>query len=349
MKIVQQNTSEVYHLFANQIQSNATNQTRTLYFKEKELYSFGSHYKLAQYLKGGAILINNDGYSVTTSKHISSIVQASQHKNQFLTQDVILEDALARVEGLAKKFVRARENKEYLYNTILSIQSEFLRFQDYLSLHKIDSIRMNYDTPKKVKVDKRDKSYKRFIHLVTTFESANFKIEVMETMTKLQEQKKAKQLLDSDKFYNNKKDWVRGLNFDLLRLDCEIGTQYNIYEYSVRTSQNVVVKVDKVVEIIDALVYFDWNNEKANQIFANKKIGYYTINKVANDVFHIGCHKITFKEIKKLMDTINEEYQLCKENNTSTNLHYNVRTKQEQQNEDNTNKNFDVKSCAFTN
>ena len=47
MKIVQQNTSEVYHLFANQIQSNATNQTRTLYFKEKELYSFGSHYKLA--------------------------------------------------------------------------------------------------------------------------------------------------------------------------------------------------------------------------------------------------------------------------------------------------------------
>lgn len=67
----------VAHLWANQSQDNARNQGGNFYFRDKTLYSYGSHFKVAEHVtnsKGNrAILMNSNSYSVTTSaqQHIA--------------------------------------------------------------------------------------------------------------------------------------------------------------------------------------------------------------------------------------------------------------------------------------
>ena len=73
MKKVFQNTSEVVHVFAQQTQSEGRNQSGSIYFRENKIYSYGSHYLLGEFINDETIIINDFGYSVTTSKHINEL------------------------------------------------------------------------------------------------------------------------------------------------------------------------------------------------------------------------------------------------------------------------------------
>jgi hypothetical protein len=49
---------------------NMERRCEKVFSSEGVLYSYGTHYALARYLEDGTLLINNKGYSVSTSKHI---------------------------------------------------------------------------------------------------------------------------------------------------------------------------------------------------------------------------------------------------------------------------------------
>ena len=83
MKKVFQNTSEVVHVFAQQSQSEGRNQSGSIYFRDNKIYSYGSHYLLGEFINSETIIINDFGYSVTTSKHISELINATIHYNRF--------------------------------------------------------------------------------------------------------------------------------------------------------------------------------------------------------------------------------------------------------------------------
>lgn len=73
-------SDQVLHLWANQSQSEA--RSSNVFFEGDTVYSYGYHYKLGQIVKykGKTVaLINTDGYSVTTSKHISQAMSATRH------------------------------------------------------------------------------------------------------------------------------------------------------------------------------------------------------------------------------------------------------------------------------
>ena len=88
MKKVFQNTSEVVHVFAQQSQSQGCNQSRSIYFYDNKIYSYGSHYLLGEFINDETIIINDFGYSVTTSKHINELTNATSQYNQFLTSSI---------------------------------------------------------------------------------------------------------------------------------------------------------------------------------------------------------------------------------------------------------------------
>ena len=323
MKIVQQNTQSVFHLFSNKAQSEARNQTHSVYFNDNSLYSFGWHYKLGLHLKGGAILINNRGYSVTTSKHISDFISSSRHLTQFKTNDILLKFALVEVEEIAKKIPRARANKQNLFQRLEQIKFEFFRFQEYIKENKIDYVRLDNNTREPLTIDKRSKDFKRFSYILNSFDSIEFQEEIKEANTRARAKKQAQKLEQIKKFYS-KGQVVRGLDFDLLRLHCDIFQNEIEIEpkfiYSVQTSQNVVVKLEQAISIINALNLISWDSVEANEMFKGSKIGHYTINRVSNDVFYIGCHKIKFEEVRSLEKYINKEYQACEDGQISTNL-----------------------------
>lgn len=78
--------SEVLHRWANQTQSDA--RCKNVYFEGNRVWSYGSHYELGRIVQfnGKTVaIINDSGYSVTTSKHISSAKSATTHLLQVFT------------------------------------------------------------------------------------------------------------------------------------------------------------------------------------------------------------------------------------------------------------------------
>lgn len=76
-------TDEIAHLWAHQTQSDARNKQGNFYFEGPVIFSYESHFPIAAFVPGGgryrgvkAIVINNDRWSVTTSKHQSLVRRA---------------------------------------------------------------------------------------------------------------------------------------------------------------------------------------------------------------------------------------------------------------------------------
>jgi len=300
MKTVFQSSSEVIHLFANKSQTHAKNQTRNAFFERSSLYSYGYHYKLALHLDGGAILINNGGYSVTTSKHIGEIQHASRHKKQFYSEDIFIKNALRRTEKLVSKLPRAKSRKLEYIATIKGIFNHFQDFQRYAKSNKIEFVRWSNSDFIKAQIDKRSKDWKRFLYIAKSMDN----ITILEKEAKEEEQKqknkrerRQKQLIRMYRL--GKSDFVR-LDYDLLSLQYDKQNLDNEERYFIHTSQNVKISLEEGQKAIKALEFWKWNDEKINANLKGQKIGYYTITKAQNKTLYIGCHKIKFAEIQRL-------------------------------------------------
>jgi len=77
MRTVLKNSSEVCHVFASQSQPEG--KCSNVFFRGKEIYSYGYHFCMAKILESSKVLITDRSYSVTTSKHLSEIRYALNH------------------------------------------------------------------------------------------------------------------------------------------------------------------------------------------------------------------------------------------------------------------------------
>lgn len=117
MKKVFGSINEVCHIFAQRVQTSG--RSGNVFFKDDIIYSYGYHYELAKFFNGKnneiAILINDRGYSNTTSKHISYITQATRHYKQFFVTETNGKDVLDQLEQLAKK-LKKPVNLKYIFS-----------------------------------------------------------------------------------------------------------------------------------------------------------------------------------------------------------------------------------------
>ena len=82
MKTVFNNTSDVAHLWAHQLQEEAHYKGHNFYFIDEVIYSYGSHYPIAQIVtfKGRKMyVLNTNYYSATTASHCSVVRQSIPH------------------------------------------------------------------------------------------------------------------------------------------------------------------------------------------------------------------------------------------------------------------------------
>ena len=298
MKNVFSNSSEIMHLFANKNQPSATNQSRNAYFNSDGLFSYGSHYQLAKHLEGGAILINDGGYSVTTSKHIGEISHASRHKKQFFSSCVLLDEVLPTIEGLLKKLPKARQKKLEYIASIKALFNSFQKFQQYAKENKIEVIKWSNGNRLKAQIDKRSKEYKRLLHIAKNMQNLDIlESEVLEAKQRKDKKEATKQRQMIKAYREGKSNFVR-LDYDLLSLRYEKneqGKQYARKDLScfVHTSQNVKLELEEAIKIIASLEALQYNQEAINKHLKGAKIGYYTLRKAQNNALVIGCHKIT--------------------------------------------------------
>lgn len=131
MKKVFSKTSDVVHLFAQQTQNEARNQSGNLFFKDGIIYSYGAHYELAKWIKNydgeTAIYINDAGYSNTTSKHINEIKQATRQYKQFLYSNI---NIVRELNYFADKLKTAIYKEKYKYKAF-SLFASYVEYKKW--------------------------------------------------------------------------------------------------------------------------------------------------------------------------------------------------------------------------
>ena len=284
MKKVFKNTSEVVHVFAQQTQSEGRNGTSSIYFRDNKIYSYGSHYLLGEFINSETIIINDFGYSVTTSKHINELINATSQYNQFFTSSIDVKHVETEINYNLKKLSKANKPEIYISN-ITKLKSKLSKWVKFCKDNKIKKehfYRYNYI------VNNSDYNYKKIVKIANsllTLEAIE-KIKAKGKKEAIKQKAKDKKELKNkiDKFNTYEIDRFKIGEFDYLRLSEN--------KQFVETSQNIRIEKSDAERL-----YFSIKN---NFNIIGNKIGYYTINKIDNKALTVGCHKICIKSVEKV-------------------------------------------------
>lgn len=279
MKKVFSNSSDVMHVFVARTQTEG--KSSNVFFYNDKIYSYGHHYLLAEFIKNNsgaeAILINNTGYSVTTSKHISEIRSASRQYKQFFTLSADSGEVLQQLENLISKLEKAKKPELYI-NEANILYSSFINFLDWS--------------------EKNISEYPLIVSAYSVFETKDIKkyfaekeekIKLAEKLRIAKELKLAKERLN--KFFAYEVNTVNGLPEDFLRI-----SQDNTL---IETTQGVKIPID------NARILYKMIKAKRDIKGYIIKGTYsdYTVISI-NGVLKVGCHHINVKNMKKVGEQI---------------------------------------------
>ena len=310
MKTIFNSNAQVFHLFANKVQDEAKTSTRNVFFNNDSIYSYGYHYKLGLHLDKNSMLINNKGYSVTTSKHIQDLSHASRHKTIFYSQNVLIAEMLPRLEDYAKKVVNARKvnTKARYIDMIDCIYNSFVNFQTYCTNNKINHVRWSNSQRINLIVDKRSKEYKRVNFIYESIKGNTKELESQIKAAKEKQKKKEQQRQkEQTKLFRDNKITFARLNFDLLKLvemHSHTANDDRLEDFYVCTSQNVKLSINECNEAIKKLEQINYNADLINKHLKGQRIKHYTITGARQNALIVGCHKVKFEEIKRIKNQL---------------------------------------------
>lgn len=77
MRTALRNSDEVFHYWANKIQSEG--RAGNVFFRDSKVYSYGAHFCIARHLPIGAVAMTTRSHSSSTSRHVSDARSAARH------------------------------------------------------------------------------------------------------------------------------------------------------------------------------------------------------------------------------------------------------------------------------
>lgn len=225
-------------------------------------------------------MINDTGYSQTTSKHISEIKQATRQHKQFFKSSTDLEIVLNTVLDNVKKLQTARKKEKY---TLPSIEL----FEDL----------NNFLEWKKDTKTKKTPDYKKIVSLINVIKGDSFSLFLDKDAKRIKaekakaEKQRIKLLSENiSKFKNHETSRIYNSDEDYLRISKD--------NESIETSQGVTVGIKEAKTLYTMIA-----NKKDIKGF---NIAGYTVVSL-NGVLKIGCHHInteSMHEVGKQLTTI---------------------------------------------
>jgi hypothetical protein len=268
--------SEIVHVFNEQNQYEGRTSNGSMYFYNDKIFSYGSHYILGHFIDEKTIIINNKGYSNTTSNHISLIRNATRDKKQYFTNFIETETVLNDTLNDLKKLSGARSlnTKNYLTR---QLNERFAMYFDFI-------------TYKKQKTEKNKlKSHREIKRLYNSFNNdfEALKVSLKETAKKqalkekLKLQKKLSQWRNHEiKYFNS------NTKNDYLRISGE----------NIETSQSVKIPINEAKRLLKLIDLKKIVGQRVNNRFIVKSF---------NEFLTIGCHNISLKEINLIRTQLN--------------------------------------------
>lgn len=271
MKKVFTNADEVIHLFAQQTQHEA--RSTNVFFYGNKIYSYGHHYLLGEFIDDNTIMINDMGYSVTTSKHISSISWATRQYKQFFKTKTDLDSIKHSIDSYMKSLATARKPELYI-NPIFSLWESLHEYLKYIN---------------KLTAAKKDPRYKHIQKIVNKLkkdsegliDKLNKAAKEAKALKKAQDEANIKRGLK--KFYDYEIDTFRIGEEDYLRLSKD--------RTKVETSQGIEIDVSEA-----RLLYL---RIQQGVDIKGVRISQYTVTSI-NGTLKIGCHNINMDSVHKV-------------------------------------------------
>lgn len=263
--------SEIVHVFNQQQQYKG--RTGSMFFYGKELYSYGSHYLLCEFLDNDTVLINDKGYSNTTAKHIALITGATRNRKQFFITKTDTEIVLNNVKNWLNKLTRARKTKEFYLN---SINDTFKMYFDFIEYKKLKTAK------------RKDKNHRQILKLHKAFINDFDNLEAQIKEAQIKQIKKDKELIKQKlkDWKNLKIHWFSNkTNTDFLRLRGE----------NIETSQGVTISVNEGKRLLKLI--------ELNKIRGAKVDDKYIVTNFSN-LLKVGCHNIPLSEINYIKNLI---------------------------------------------
>jgi len=260
---------ELTHIYAQQSQHYG--RSSNMFFEGTELYSYGKHYLLAEFIDNETVLINDTGYSNTTSKHISLVISATSHKRQFFIKETDLTEVHNTIIEYLQKLPKARVNKEYYLKVILKL---FKSLNEYLEY-----------TETKTKVSKLPK-YKEIKTIVQRLETEKETIlkEVAELNKRKAQREKENQKERIELWRNHEIRYINKSAKSLLRLSLD--------KKQIETSGGVNIETKKAKALYKLI--------EAGKDIKGFKLDYYTVLGIKDNILKIGCHNIPLQEVNTI-------------------------------------------------
>lgn len=265
--------NEIFHVFNEQKQTEGKTSNRNIFFYNDKIYSYGYHYLLGEFIDEKTILINNTGYSNSTSKHITKLINATRDKKQFFTEQVEPKKVLVNLENWLNKLPRAKINKQSYLSDISNTLDTYFAFFEYM---KQPVSIINKEAHEKI-ASIKEKFY-------TNFE--NFEQEIKDQQKRQKEKDKEAIKESLIKWKNNEINYFSNkTEKDYLRLNGE----------NIETSQGVKISI---IEAKRLLKLIDTKN------IIGQRVDDRFIVRSFNTVLTVGCHNIDISEINYIKNLI---------------------------------------------
>jgi hypothetical protein len=131
MRHVFSSSSDTIHAYAQRPNDpTAHGRSGNVYFEGGKLYSYGRHYVLAEWLDDQTVLIDNQGYSVNTAKHIGQAMHGLSQYQQFFTMDSNPQLIGQQLREYRNKLAKARKPELYT-DPATALIGRYVEWLDY--------------------------------------------------------------------------------------------------------------------------------------------------------------------------------------------------------------------------
>lgn len=266
--------SEVAHLFANQLQSEATTSGRNFYFYNKSIYSYGIHFCIAKFVDENTLLFTEKSYSNTTAKHINHVRHATSHikkiycANPIGSHDENFKAWLSQSETNIEKLKNARKPENYILE-LQRIKDKVSIYANYFGIATPITLENALSITDKAEI---------IAYLENKAEAIAKEKKRKETELRKEHAKNLKKWKNHEIYSLYQRD-----GFDYLRKDSE----------NFQTSQGVKIPIAVGLRFYNSIVN--------KTIKVGDKFLDYTISEINNKLIKIGCHTITLKEINTIV------------------------------------------------
>ena len=265
--------NEIFHVFNEQKQETGRTPNKNIFFENNKIYSYGYHYLLGEFIDENTIVINNTGYSNTTSKHISMLSNATRDKKQFFTEQVEPKKALINLENWVNKLPRATKNKDIYLLQIDNTLKKYIEFIEYIN--KDISI-LNKENHEKI-ISLKDSFYNNF---------DNLEQEIKDQQKRQKEKNKQAIKENLIKWKSNEINYFRNkTGKDFLRLIGE----------NIETSQGVKIPIIEAKRLLKLIDTKNIIGQRVDDRFVVRSF---------DTILRVGCHNIDISEINYIKNLI---------------------------------------------